>query len=72
MKVDGFECITSLDWSPCGNKIVVGSLKDNRILLWNLDIENKRWNYKFISKLDGGIINLGFSPNGNYLASFSL
>eukprot|EP01080_Neovahlkampfia_damariscottae_P004153 gene4153-7463_t len=71
LKVEGFESITSLDWSPCGNKLAVGSLKDHRILLWTLD-ENKKWNYKFITKFDGGITNLGFSPNGNSLVSFTL
>jgi WD40 repeat protein len=50
--------------------LVVGSLKDHRILLWSLD-ENKKWNYKFITKLNGGISTLGFSPNGRYLASFT-
>lgn len=72
LRVSGFEPISHIEWSPDGNTIAACSLNDHRILLWSLDESKAQWTYKFISKFNGGIIKLGFSPNGQYLASFNM
>ena len=75
LRVHNFDELSSLAWSPSGDTLVVASLRDHRILVWRQVDNNStgsNWSYRMLTRFNGGVTHVGFSPNGRYLASFTM
>lgn len=80
--------IDDLDWYPLAKHITMFaccSRKDHRVIVWHMirrkssssdggdsSLFTPEWHKSFITRFNGGIRSLGFSPNGQFLAVFTI
>jgi aladin len=73
--------VTSLEWFPHKIKrnsdpynqlkFASASEYDHRVAIWEYDASKQKWGRWHLSRFNGGIRGLAFSPNGKYLAVFT-
>lgn len=63
------EKVTSVDLSPC-EKFIVSTSDDNTIKIWYIDLENKTYICTSTLENNEKIIQVKFSPDGNYIFEF--
>jgi len=74
------EPVTSLEWFPRQQqqnkrsknaRFVSASPNDHRVAVWEFDEGEQEWSHWYLTRFNGGIRSLSFSPNGRYLAVFT-